>query len=143
MITPLQTTYRGLERSTAVTRCIRARTDKLAKHFGRIIACRVVIEQPNRHQVRGRLFHVRIDLTVPGAEIVVRHEPAAHIPPAEADGSDAVDRIPEAAAPHKDAYLAIHDAFDIAHRRLEDRERRQRKKALHQAPPWRVGKAAV
>jgi ribosome-associated translation inhibitor RaiA len=142
MTTPLQITYRGLERSPAVTRCVRERTDKLARHFGRIITCRVIIEQPNRHQLRGRLFHVRIDLTVPGAEIVVRHEPAAHAPPADADGSANVERTTETDTTHQDAYLAIHDAFDIAHRRLEDRERRQRKKSLHQAPPWRDAKAA-
>jgi ribosome-associated translation inhibitor RaiA len=142
MTPPLQITFRGLERSAAVTRCIRARTDKLARHFGRIIACRVILEQPNRHQLRSRLFHVRIDLTVPGAEIVVRHEPAAHAPPADADSSAKAEKTPETDAPHKDAFLAIHDAFDIAHRRLEDRERRQRKKSLHQAPPWRDAKAA-
>jgi len=142
MTTPLQITYHGLARSAAVTRCVRARADKLARHFDHIIACRVVIEEPHRHHHRGRLFHIRIDLTVPGAEIVVRHEPAPHPAPAEEDGPAPAKKPAEADAPHQDAYLAIHDAFDIAHRRLEDRERRQRKKTRHQAPPWRAGKAA-
>lgn len=139
---PLQLTYRGLERSSAVTRCVRARLDKLALHFTPIIACHVVIEEPHRHHVRGRLFHVRIDLTLPGAEIVVRHEPAAHPVPAEEEAPPVAPAVPEVGGPHKDAFLAIHDAFDIAHRRLEDRERRQRKKSRHQAPPWRAAKAA-
>jgi ribosome-associated translation inhibitor RaiA len=143
MSTPLQITFRGMEPSPAVTRYVRARMDKLAAHFGRITACRVVIEEPNRHRLRGRHFHVRLDLTVPGGEIVVRHEPAARPPPAD-DGTPApLPKNAEPDAPHKDAYLAIHDAFDIAHRKLEDRVRRQRKKSLHDAPPWRARKTGA
>jgi ribosome-associated translation inhibitor RaiA len=139
---PLQITFRGMERSSAVTRCVRARVEKLAGHFEHILACEVVIEEPHRHHARGRVFQIRIDLALPGAEIVVRHEPATHAVPAE-DGAPPVEPTnSDSAAHHQDAYVAIHDAFDIATRRLEERERRQRKKSRHQAPPWREAKVA-
>jgi cold shock CspA family protein len=67
----------------------------------------VVIEAPHQHQRKGKLYVVRIDLTVPGEEIAVtRSGPKDHA--------------------HADVYVAIRDAFDSARRLLEDHARRFR-----------------
>jgi ribosome-associated translation inhibitor RaiA len=80
---------------------------ELEKVFDRITSCRVMIEAPHQHQRKGRLFHVRVDLTVPGGELLVRRDPAEH-------------------HAHKDVYVAIRDAFDAAVRQLEDHARKLR-----------------
>lgn len=106
-----------MEPSQEVDTAVRERASKLDKFYDRIMGCRVLVESPHHHRRHGRLYHVRIDLTVPGGEIVVKRDPAQH-------------------APHKDVLLAIHDAFDEARRQLEDFARRQREwdKARAQAP---------
>lgn len=69
-----------------------------------IMSCRVVVDVPHRHHKEGNFYQVRIDLKIPGAEIAVRREPAAH-------------------GEYRDIDIAIRDAFDEARRQLEDRIR--------------------
>jgi ribosome-associated translation inhibitor RaiA len=66
----------------------------------RITSCRVVIDAPHQHHHRGKTYHVSIELSVPGAEIVVNRDP----------GRDHA---------HEDVYVAIRDAFDAASRQLK------------------------
>lgn len=98
---PVQITIRDLSLSEAAENDIRAKADNLETYYNGIMSCRVVVEGPVRHHRKGP-FTVRIDLSVPGAELVV-------------------DRHADA-----DLYVAIRDAFDAARRRLEDYARRQR-----------------
>ena len=104
---PVQISFRGMEPSDAVEAKIRERTAKLDRFFDRIMGCRVVVESPHRRHHQGKLFHVRVDLTVPGGELAVTREPAEH-------------------HAHEDVFVAIRDAFDAAQRQLEDYARRQR-----------------
>jgi cold shock CspA family protein len=80
------------------------------------MSCRVVVECRNPRHHQGNLFRIRVDLKVPGREIAVGCDPAAH-------------------HAHEDVYVAIRDAFDAARRLLEDhvRERRGEVK-LHAVP---------
>ena len=104
---PLQITFRHMDSSNAVAARIRSRTAELEQFFDRITSCRVVVEcQHPRHQ-QGNLFRVRVDLKVPGREIVVGRDPAAH-------------------HAHQDVYVAIRDAFDTTRRLLEDHAREAR-----------------
>ena len=105
-----------MESSDAVTARIRERAGELERFFDRIISCRVVVECRHPRRQQGNLFRVRIDLKVPGREITVGRDPAAH-------------------KAHEDIYVAIRDAFDAARRVLEDhvRERRGEVK-LHAVP---------
>jgi ribosomal subunit interface protein len=96
---PLQITLRNLARSEAVDAEIRKRADKLERFHQQIVSCRVVVELPSRHKHQGKEFVVRLDIKVPGSEIVVNHD---H---------------------HEDLYVALHEAFDAAQRRLEDHAR--------------------
>lgn len=104
---PLQILWRGMDPSPALERDIRERAAKLETFFDRIIGCRVVVEQRHRHRHRGNLYNVRIEIGLPGKDIVVgreRHKDQAH----------------------EDPYVATHDAFRAAARRLEDFARRRR-----------------
>ncbi|MFZ0693047.1 MAG: HPF/RaiA family ribosome-associated protein [Alphaproteobacteria bacterium] len=106
---PLQISFRNMDASDAVEAKIREKAAKLERFTDRIMACRVVVEAPNRRGHQGKLYHVRIDITTPGGEIVVNRE------------------APENHA-HEDVYVALRDAFNAAGRQLEDRHNRQRGK---------------
>jgi ribosome-associated translation inhibitor RaiA len=94
----LQVTFRGFPPSDALSSKIGEHADKLHKTFERINACHVTIEQPHRHHNHGRMFHVNIVIEVPGKEIAITRP-----------GSD-----------HENAYVACHEAFKTAKRRLQD-----------------------
>lgn len=104
---PLQISFHGLAASEAVADQIRERAARLERFYKRIVSCRVVVEVPHRRHHQGRLYHVRIDLTVPGDELVISRESSE-------------DHA------HEDVHVAVRDAFDAAQRRLEDHARRQR-----------------
>jgi ribosomal subunit interface protein len=116
METPLQISFRDMDPSPSIEARIREKAAKLERFFDRITSCRVVVEARNRHQRSGRLYIVRIDLRVPGAELVAGHgRPRDHA--------------------HEDVYVAIRDAFDAAGRQLEDHARRFRAAVKqHDAP---------
>ncbi|HYM32202.1 MAG TPA: HPF/RaiA family ribosome-associated protein [Candidatus Cybelea sp.] len=102
---PLTVTFRNLDASPAVEADVRKHADKLERFFPRIMSCNVVVEAPNRRRHKGNLYRVRIDLKVPGQEIVVNETgPKNHA--------------------HEDIYVAVRDAFDAVVRRLEDHARR-------------------
>jgi len=102
MNVPVQITYRNMESSAALDEAVRERAAKLEQFYPRIMSCRVVVEQPARHQQRSQAFVVHVDLKMPGGEITVNR-----------------DR-------HEDVYVALREAFDAARRQLEDYARTQR-----------------
>jgi ribosomal subunit interface protein len=104
---PLQITVRNMSLSDAAKAAIHEKAAKLDAVDERIIGCRVLVELPHKHHHQGALYNVRIDLTVPGAELVVKREP------------------------HEDLYVAIRDAFDAARRQLRER----RKQTLNDVVP--------
>ena len=125
MTRPVQVTFRNVAASPALEQEIRARAAWLERFYPPLIGCRVLVEIPHRHRERGKPVHIRIDLSVPGEDIVVSHEPTLHATLEDLQG-DAAHKLADLEGPHKDAYVALHDAFDIARRRLEDHARRQR-----------------
>jgi cold shock CspA family protein len=105
------------------------------------MGCRVMIEIPHQHRHRGYRFHIRIDLTVPGGEIVVNHEPTLHGSLRRLEDEERT-KGQEASAPHKDIFVAIRDAFKAARRQLQDFARKQGGAVKHHeaAPLARVVK---
>jgi ribosomal subunit interface protein len=99
---PLQISFHGIEHSDALNNAIREKAEKLDRYYEHIMSCRVVLEVAGRHKHHGKQCVVRIDLKVPGGEIVVTHQ---H---------------------DEDLQIALRDAFDAARRRLEDYARTQR-----------------
>ena len=125
MILPVQITFRNMETSEAVEARIREEAAKLEKFYDRITGCRVVAEVPRQHQHHGKVYHIRIDLTVPGGELVVKHEPGLHSAARQTELEREKKEL-EVEGAYKDIYVAIRDAFKAARRRLQDYVRRQR-----------------
>jgi len=127
---PLQITFRNMPPSEAIENNIREKTAKLKSFDNRIISCRVVVEAPHRHRHKGKAYQVRIDLTVPGSELVINRAPQ-RLAAAKSNGSARSEKAlaeshkPSKHAAHEDVYVAIRDAFNAAGRRLQDFARRQ------------------
>jgi len=102
---PLQVSFRNMDRSEAVEARVREKAEKLEKYFDHLTSCRVVVEAPERRHHKGKLFHVRIELGVPGKDLIV-------------------NRHPKDKHAHEDVYVAIRDAFQAARRQLEDHGRK-------------------
>lgn len=125
MIIPLQISFRNMKVSDVVDARIREEVAKLETFYKGIMHCRVVVELPHRHHKSGDLYHVRIDMTVPGAELVVKREPSLHATVRQSDAEKHVKSY-EADAAHKDVFVVIRDAFKEARRQLQDYARRTR-----------------
>jgi ribosome-associated translation inhibitor RaiA len=99
---PVKITFRHMESSVAVE----TRVNELANHLGvfsdRILACRVVVDSPHRHHHQGKVFAVKVQLELPGEDVVVDMERP------QRDG-------------HDDVYVVLRDAFDAAKRQLQQR----------------------
>ncbi|TXT24361.1 MAG: sigma 54 modulation protein/ribosomal protein S30EA [Gallionellaceae bacterium] len=102
MQTPLQITIRNIASSEALEKRIREKAEKLGEFYDHITSCRVVVGEPHKHQRQGKQFNVRVDIGLPGREIVATRD---H---------------------DEDVYVALRDAFDAAKRQLEDYARQQR-----------------
>lgn len=102
MNVPLQVTSRDFPMTDALQGLIEKKAAKLETFFDRIQSCRVVIECPHKNKTKGNVFHVRIDMTVPGKEFVIKRKP------------------------NSDVYAAIRDAFGAAQRLIEDHSQKVR-----------------
>jgi ribosomal subunit interface protein len=114
---PLQITFRNLDRSEAIEAKVRERAEKLNQFYDQIMGCRVAVEALHKHHRHGNHYHVRVDVTVPGSELVSSREPDEH-------------------HRYTDVYVAIRDAFDAICRQLEEYGRRQNRHVkAHETPP--------
>jgi hypothetical protein len=121
-----QVTFRGLAHNEALEADIRQRVNWLEQFYAGITRCRVLVEVPHRHHRRGKHVHVRIDLTVPGREpIVVSHEPSLHAGLQDIESAE-VHKDAEIDSVHRYGRVAVHEAFDVARRLLEEAAREQR-----------------
>jgi cold shock CspA family protein len=125
MKSELQITYRNMKPSAEVEKWIRAEVEKLDGLYSRVMGCRVAVEVPHRHHRKGSPYHIRIDLTVPRGEIVVKREPSLNAR-ARHLGERESKKQSEVKVPHRELRQAINDAFKAAGRRLQDYARRQR-----------------
>jgi cold shock CspA family protein/ribosome-associated translation inhibitor RaiA len=125
MTLPVQITFRNMKPSEAVDARVREEVAKLETFHKGIMHCRVMVELPHRHHKSGDLYHVRIEMTVPGAELVVKREPSLHASLRQSDTEKQVKSY-EAQAAHKDVFVVIRDAFKEARRQLQDYARRMR-----------------
>ncbi len=99
---PLQIAARNTTLSAAMEAEIRERAERLNLYYDRIMSCRVSVEVPHQRHREGSDYVVRIDLTVPGDELVIKRQP------------------------REEFLTALQDAFNAARRRLQDYARRQR-----------------
>lgn len=135
MILPVQITFRNMPPSDAVAARVQEEAERLDEFYKRITSCRVIVEIPHRHHVAGDQVHIRIELGVPGGEIVVRHEPTLRSA-LQRGGEEEWEKHLEAHPQHKDISVSIRDAFKSARRQLQDYARRQRGQVkVHDATP--------
>lgn len=99
--------FRNFEPTDALRLRVLEEVGRLEHFFDGIVTCRIVMEIPHRRRRSGNLYHVRIDVSVPGDELVVSRDPAA-------DRSRA------------DPVVALEDAFAAMQRQLEDYARKLR-----------------
>ncbi|MDI1475305.1 HPF/RaiA family ribosome-associated protein [Polyangium sp. y55x31] len=104
---PLQITFRDMPSSESVAREVREKADKLDEVYDGILGCHVAIASHSRRHHQGNVYRVRIEMTVPGGEVVFGRE-------ASEDHT------------HEDVYVAVRDAFDGARRLLQEYAAKQR-----------------
>ncbi len=107
---PIQIIFRNIAPSESVEARVREKAEKLERITDNILACRVTIEVPHKHHHKGLTYQVRIDLTIPGNELVVSRDPGLN-------------------HAHEDIYVAVRDAFNAVRRQLEDHVRQKQGKA--------------
>lgn len=111
MQVPLQITVRDLPHSEALEAKIREKAAKLEEFHPRMTSCRVTVEELRKHHHQGRHFQVKVDVRVPGREVVAN---LAH---------------------HEDVYVALREAFDAVKRQLEETVRVKRGDVkVHEVP---------
>ena len=102
MTIPVQITFRHMNTSPAVETRVRELAGHLNVFSDRIQNCRVVVDSPHRHHHQGKVFNVKVQLALPGEDVVVDMERP--------------DRMG-----HEDVYVVLRDAFDAARRQLQQR----------------------
>jgi ribosome-associated translation inhibitor RaiA len=99
---PVLIATRNITLAVSEEEAIRREARKLETFADRITSCRVMVETPHRRGNEGVQYLVRIDLTLPGRELVVKRQPQAQL------------------------RTALQDAFDVAKRQVQDYVRRRR-----------------
>lgn len=102
---PLQISSRKMTLSDHTVDVIKHKVKKLESFCDKIIACRIMVETPHRHKHHGSLFNISIDISVPGADLVVKKEA------------------------NQDIFVAIRDAFDAARRQIVQHFKRMKTKS--------------
>lgn len=97
---PLQITFKDIDHSTAVEARIREKIAKLDTFYNHITACKVVVEQVQKHQHQGKLHNISIYMSLPGKELTVSHHP------------------------NENLYLAIQGAMDTIREQLDSYRQR-------------------
>ncbi|MBV9575029.1 MAG: ribosome-associated translation inhibitor RaiA [Gammaproteobacteria bacterium] len=98
---PVQITIRDISSSAVLENVLRKRAEKLTQFYTRINSCRIVVGFSQKHKHQGKLYNVKIKISVPGKEFVANHK---------------VDQ---------DIYVAIRDAFNAIERQLEEHSRKK------------------
>ena len=123
---------RGTRHTEPLEACALDQLEKLQRCCASIIGARVLVERPERHHRTGR-YRVRIQLTVPGEEIVVAHDASPRASALARRGRSTRKRD-DRERTHTHGVVAIRDAFAHARRQLQDYERRRRGQAKRHKP---------
>lgn len=130
MENPVKISFRNMAPSKAIENNVQVKAAKLQSFYDHLGSCRVIVEAPHRHHYKGKAYVVRIDLKVPGDEVVINRAPK-RLAAAKLDGGSEPDKNfvehhgPSKHAAHEDVYVAIRDAFNAAERKLQEYAQRQ------------------
>ena len=130
MQVPLEIAFHNLESKPWAEKEIRARVGKLEKLFGRMIACRVRVDQRANSGRGATPPVVRIEISMPGnRDVIVSHEP---------------DHL-MAKFQNPDLNHAIAESFQLAERQLKEMKQKMQgrtKAPLHDGPNQSLGQVA-
>jgi ribosomal subunit interface protein len=101
MQVPLEISTRLIQLSPVLEADLRKRAARLERYYDRITSCRIAVEGPSNHHNEGGPYRVRLDITVPGSELVAAKEA-------------------------EDLNTAIRDAFEAAERQVDEFSHRRR-----------------
>lgn len=101
MQVPLEISTRLIELDPMLEAELRRRAAKLERFYDRITSCRIAVERPSNHHQEGGPYRVRVNVTVPGTELVANKE-------------------------GEDLNTTLRDAFSAAERQVDDFSRRRR-----------------
>ncbi len=104
MQSPLEIAFHGLQSSPALEADIRRHVDKLERHCKDLVSCRVTLEASGGRGLPNHHVSVHIRLGLPGRSLEISHDPH--------HGKE--NRA------HPDAHTAVHDAFKVAERQVQD-----------------------
>ncbi len=102
---PYNIVGRELTVSNAMWNAIHDHIESLEKYFDRIIRVEVAVSAPHRHSQKGKIYHIRVHVSLPGDDVIVSRE-------AEQDGA------------HEDFYVALRDTFRAVTRKVQDHARK-------------------
>ena len=117
METPLQISFKNMDRSEFVEKAIREKMDKLELVYDGVTSCHVYVDAPHKQHRKGNHYEIRIEVHVPGTDLVVSNKPGD-------------------ASKHEDIYVALRDAFNAMGRQLKRRRRKITGEVkTHEGPP--------
>lgn len=110
---PIRITYHGLDASDSLNELIHARAAQIERLHDRLQGLRVLVDAPHHHQRHGKRYRVRLELGLPGYDLVVGHDQDEHVV-------------------EDDAYQSVRHAFDALRRKLRAQTtRRHGKQRAH------------
>ncbi len=109
-----QVSFRNVERTDSLDRQILKGIDKLNNVHDRITSIRIGVEDERGPESPDHLYRVRIDITVPGGEVVVKEKPVGE--------------------PHPPLDQVLSEAFDAGFRKLREFRRKQRGDVKEKVP---------
>ena len=112
---PPQIQFLGMAPTVALEASTRQHIKKLESFAPDLMTCRATLELSQKHQHQGRPFSVRLDVTLPGLELVVNK------------------------VQNEDIYVSLRDAFDNMKRQIEDAVRKRRGQVKHHESPNGLG----
>lgn len=115
MQVPPEITYRDVEKTDALDTLVNEKIAKLERFYSNINSCHIAIEKIHDRPSSGSPYRVRLDITVPGHELVAESNPG------ESAQYDPLETV-------------IRDAFDAASRQLKALNEQQRNRVkTHEA----------
>jgi ribosome-associated translation inhibitor RaiA len=108
--------FHNLDRSPAVENIVKHRIEKLEKRHARITGCELTIEAPQKVKRKARTFRVKLNLHLPGKDVLVGREAA------QGSAQD-------------DVVLAVNRAFSAAEKVLKRLKKKRNALEVKQHPP--------
>ncbi|HXW53192.1 MAG TPA: HPF/RaiA family ribosome-associated protein [Myxococcota bacterium] len=97
---PATITFHNVDPSLALKTRIDEKIAKLDARYPNVMGCHVIVESAHHHQNKGRLYTVRIHVTLPGGAVMVSHHPGKN------------------PRKHDKVYAAMNSAFSAIGRQL-------------------------